>query len=261
MDKQYISSKRFVTLILDIGTFLLASGAHCGRVKSNIKRMADTWGFDINIQPTFKGLLMSAQSKSDDNDSITLFKESPPHMVNLQILTEVSHLSWLVHDQNLSIEDTEIAFSRIKKIQPYNRWIISVAVGISCAGLCVFSQGDFYNALVAFIAAFVGSICRFKITDLRFNVMISISFAAFITTLITGLGSLYDIGTNPDAAMATAVLYLIPGVPLINTVIDLIEGYLSSAINRAMFSALILMTIAVGMTLCISLLGIENFNL
>lgn len=260
-DIQPITSKRFADLVLDIGTFLLASGAHCGRVNTNIKRMSEAWGFDIDFQPTFKGLLVSIRNRDDKNDSITLFRESPPHSVHLRILTEVSHLTWRVYEENLSIEETEKAFAQIKALSNYNCWVVSVAVGFSCAGLCLFSLGDFYNALFAFLAAFVGSICRFKISQMKYNPMISIAFAAFVTTLITGLGSVYNIGAHPEAAMATAVLYLIPGVPLINTIIDWIEGYLSSAVNRAMFSGLILLTIAVGMTLCITLLGIDNFKL
>lgn len=260
-NEEHISSKRFADLILDVGTYLLASGAHCGRVNSNIKRMGDTWGFSIDLHPTFKGLLVSVQNINDENDSITLFKESPPHVVHLQILTEVSHLSWKVHEKKLSIAETEKAFEEIKNIPAYNSWVVSVAVGFSCAGLCLFSQGDIFNALIVWLAAFLGSLCRFKVASMKFNPLISISAAAFVTTLITGVGSLYDIGASPEAAMATAVLYLIPGVPLINLVIDLIEGYLSSSINRAMFSGLTLLTIAVGMTLCITLLGINNFKL
>jgi uncharacterized membrane protein YjjP (DUF1212 family) len=115
------------------------------------------------------------------------------------------------------------------------------------------------NAVVTFTAAFIGYLVRVAFTAKKFNPMICISIAAFITTLITGLGRLYGIGSHPEAAMATAVLYLIPGVPLINCVIDLIEGYLSSAINRALFGGFILLCIAAGMTLCITLMGIGNF--
>lgn len=115
------------------------------------------------------------------------------------------------------------------------------------------------NAAVAFTAAFIGYFVRVSFSKRNFNSMICISIAAFVTTLITGLGRLYGIGAHPEAAMATGVLYLIPGVPLINCVIDLIEGYLSSAINRALFGGFILLCIAAGMTLCITLMGINNF--
>ena len=260
-EKEKISSKRFADLALDIGTFLLASGAHSGRIVSNIKRMAINWGFHVELQPTFKGLLITVQNMKDHNDSVTIFKESPPQVIHLEVLTKVSHLSWQVYEKGLSISETEDAFDEIKQMPHYKPWVISVAIGFSCAGLCFFSYGDFTNSVVAWIAAFFGSMARFTIANKGFNAMISISFAAFITTMITGLGTIYNIGTMPESAMATAVLYLIPGVPLVNSIIDIIEGYLSSAMNRAMFACFILLCIATGMTLSITLMGIDKFSL
>ncbi len=261
MSKYYkkIPAQRFADLILDIGTYLLASGAHCGRLNSNLGRLATTWGFDVNMSPTFSGLLVTVKDKNDPENSITRYKLSPPHNVHLAILTEVSHLSWKVQEEELPIEEVEKEFIRIKNKPNYKDLPVAIAVGFSCAGLCLFSMGDIMNALVAFVAAFVGFIVKSVFAKKKFNPMICISIAAFTTTLIAGLGRLYGIGTHPEAAMATAVLYLIPGVPLINCVIDLIEGYLSSAINRALFGGFILLCIAAGMTLCITLMGISNF--
>lgn len=256
-----ISAKRFARLILDMGTFLLASGAHSGRVVSNINRIAITWNFSVNLQPTFKGLLATVQNLNDENDAVTMFKESPIHSVHLEILSKVSNLSWKVYDDRLSIDETESSFEQIKNMKHYSPLVVSLAVGFSCAGLCFLSFGDSLNALVAFIAAFIGSLIRFKIASLEFNPMISIGIAAFVTTMITGLGSIYEIGDNPETAMATAVLYLIPGVPLVNCIIDIIEGYLSSAMNRALFAGFILLCIATGMTLSITLMGIGKFSL
>jgi len=258
--QEHIGAKRFVDLVLDIGTFLLASGAHCGRINSNIKRIADSWGFDIDMQPTFKGLLVSAKNRNNPDDIITQYKESPSYNVHLEVITEVSQLSWRVVDEKLSIADTEKQFNQIKSIHHYKPWVVSLAVGFSCGGLCMLSTGDIYNAGIAFLAAGIGSILRFRVAKMNFNPMIAIIIAAFVTTMITGLGSMFSIGINPQAAMATAVLYLIPGVPLINCVIDLIEGYLSAAMNRMLFAGFILLCIAVGMTLSITLMGINNFN-
>jgi len=258
-ENEFVSIKRFTNLVLDIGTFLLASGAHSGRVNSNITRIAERFGFEVNLDPSFKGLLISVKNRENPNETFTLFRKSPPHEAHFQILTEVSLLSWRVADECMSFEDTEREFSRIKELSGYNPWLVAVAVGCSCAGLCIFSLGDIYNAMIAFTAAFIGSISRVKIMKMNFNPMVCIMIAAFITTIITGLGTLFNIGARPEAAMATAVLYLIPGVPLINSVIDLIEGYLTSAMNRSLFAGFILLCIAVGMTLSITLMGINNF--
>lgn len=257
--KEKIPAQRFADLVLDIGTYLLASGAHCGRLNSNLGRLASTWGFEMNMSPTFKGLLVTVKDKNDSSNSVTCYKESPAHSVHLAVLTEVSHLSWKVQEEELSIDETEKEFARIKNKPNYKDLPVAIAVGFSCAGLCLFSLGDTMNAVVAFFAAFVGYLIKCFFSGKKFNPMICISIAAFVTTLITALGRIYGIGSHPEAAMATAVLYLIPGVPLINCVIDLIEGYLSSAMNRALFGGFILLCIAAGMTLCITFLGIGNF--
>lgn len=257
--KEEISAQRFADLLLDMGTYMLASGAHCGRLASNLTRLAVVWGFEIDLNPSFRGLQVTVKDTNNSSNIITSYRSSPVHNVHLAVLTDVSHLSWRVWDEKLSIDTVEKEFAEIKKKSSYKEPIIALAVGISCAGLCFFSFGDIYNALVVFFGAFIGFLIKSKIAKMKFNPMISIAIAAFVTTLISGLGNIYNIGEHPEAAMATAVLYLIPGVPLINTVIDLIEGYLSSAMNRALFSGFILLCIATGMTLCITLLGIDNF--
>lgn len=258
-----VGAERVANFILDVGTFLLASGAHSGRVSSNTKRMASAWGYNIDMESTFIGLTITATHTEDKVDTITSYKASPPHSVHLEILTLVSALSWKVVEQNLTLEEAEIEFKEIRKVANYKPLVVSVAVGLACAGLCIFSFGDlkldFISPLIVWVAAFIGSMVRFFVSKKKFNQMLSISIAAFITTMITGLGSIYGVGLHPEAAMATAVLYLIPGVPLLNCIIDLIDGSLSSAMNRGLFAGFILLCIAVGMTLSISILGINNF--
>ena len=121
------------------------------------------------------------------------------------------------------------------------------------------SGGGVVDALCTFFGASVGFLARSWVLRLRFNVMISFLVAACVTTLIAGTDTVFKLGNAPEVALATAVLYLIPGVPLINSVIDLIEGYLSASLTRSLYAAFILLCIAAGMTFGITLLGIENF--
>lgn len=258
-----IGAERVANFILDVGTFLLASGAHCGRVSSNTKRMALAWGYKMDMEPSFIGLTVTVTNIENESDTITSFKASPPHSVHLEILTKVSSLSWKVIEQGLTLDQAELEFEKIKETPNYKPIVVSVAVGVACAGLCVFSFGDMkldlMSPLIVWVAAFVGSMVRFFVSKKKFNQMLSIGIAAFVTTMITGLGSISGFGEHPEAAMATAVLYLIPGVPLLNCIIDLIDGALSSAMNRGLFAGFILLCIAVGMTLSITLLGLSNF--
>lgn len=44
-----IPAQRIANFVLDIATYLIASGAHCGRVNRNINRMANVWNFEVHL--------------------------------------------------------------------------------------------------------------------------------------------------------------------------------------------------------------------
>lgn len=257
--KSNISIHLFTDFILDVGVFLMASGAHCGRVASNIERFAEAWGFHADINPTYTGLTVSVYEKNNPTNMVTQYKSTPAQKVNLNVLTEVSRLSWEAMELDLSPEEALTRFEAIKEQPGYDYRVMSIAVGLACACLCLLAGGNYLNMLLTFAAACAGSLLRFAILKMKFNLMISVVIAAFVTTMIAGLGVIYHIGTSPEAALAMSVLYLIPGVPMLNTIIDLIEGYLSSSLARGLFSSFVLLCIAAGMTLGITLLGIGHF--
>jgi uncharacterized membrane protein YjjP (DUF1212 family) len=259
VSQENISVEQFADMALDVGVFLLASGAHCGRVFSNLKRLADRWGFPIHINPAFTGLTITVRDREQPERTVTRYHDAPPHNVHLAILTLFSRLSWRVLEERLPFGDVKRQIEAIKAKAGHDYWLVALAVGIACGSLCMLSGGDCGNALCAFTAAFAGAVLRVAVLRLRFNPMISFVAASFVTTVIAGADTLWHFGGSPEATLATAVLYLVPGVPLINSVIDLIEGYLASALSRGLYAAFILLCIAAGMTFGITLLGIGNF--
>lgn len=245
--------------ILDAGVFLMSSGAHSGRVWRNCKRIARHWGYHININPTFTGILVSVWDESDRSNTVTRYKTSPGNIIHLEILTQISHLSWKIADGEVNFEEARKELDEIKVKPHYPFWIIAIAVGISCGFLCTLAGGSPIDALLAFCGASVGSVVRYFFVNKQFNLFLSVIFASFVTTMIAGMDTIFHLGTAPEMTLATSVLYLIPGVPLLNSVIDLLEGYFSASIARSMFAASLITCIAVGMTLSIMLLGINNF--
>lgn len=255
----HVTATEFADLALDIATTMLASGAHCGRISRNLNRMAKQWNFDVQMELTFIGVVVTVTDFADPEHTVTRYRSSPPHSVHLELLTEFSRLTWKAADGELNFEEVKAETERIKNIKHYSYWSVAVAVGVSCACLCLLAGGSPIDAAVALAGAFTGSVVRVFILHHKFNPMISFVIASFVTSLVTGANMIFHWGAAPETALATAVLYLVPGVPLINSLIDLIEGYLSSAWNRALFGASILLCIAAGMTFCIALLGINNF--
>jgi len=254
-----IKANEVAEFILDAGVFLMASGAHSGRVWRNCRRIAEHWGYRMNFNPTFTGILVSVWNDKDSENAVTRYKTAPPNSVHLETLTEISHLSWKIADGEIEYDDASLELEAIKHKAHYPFWLVALAVGISCGCLCTLAGGSPVDAALAFCGASVGSIARYFILKKQFNQFLSIIIASAITTLIAGTDTIFGLGRAPEMTLATSVLYLIPGVPLINSVIDLLEGYFSASIARSLFAASIISCIAVGMTLSIMLLGINNF--
>ena len=62
-------------------------------------------------------------------------------------------------------------------------------------------------------------------------------------------------GTTPDIAIGASVLYLIPGVPLINGIIDIIEGHVLAGTARLINALLLIVCIAFGMGITLLMMG------
>ena len=66
---------------------------------------------------------------------------------------------------------------------------------------------------------------------------------------------LLDWGTTPESAMATSVLYLVPGVPLINGIIDIIEGHVLAGVSRLINALLLIVCLSLGLLCAMLLIG------
>lgn len=253
------SADRVADLLLDIGTVLLASGAHSARIVRNLDRIAETWGYDASIHLSFTGILISLRHATHPHRRAIEFRSCGAYGVHFGILTETSLLSWKVVVENLTVDEVESRWQTIKTLPHHPRVAILAGIGLACASLCLLLQGDFTDAGFALLAAVCGMAVRQQVLHLRFNPMIGFIAASLVTTLIAGVDIVHRIGGAPEAALAASVLYLVPGVPLINCTIDLIEGHVPIAIARGVFGGFILLCIAVGMSIGITLLGIRNF--
>lgn len=260
LDEGPASACRVADLLLDIGAVLLVSGAHCGRVNRNVERVAKQWGYHVDLFMSFTGLNVTIRNLEYPDQRIGRFRRCALPGVHFGIVTEVSLLTWRVLEENLSIDEVERKVAEIKGMPHHPRWWILLGAGSACGCLCLLAGGDWVDGGIAFIAAICGLFARQEVVKRRFNPLISFIVASVITTLIAGCDAIYHIGQSPEKALATAVLYLVPGVPLINCVIDLIEGYIPTAIARGVFGGLILLCIAVGMSLAIMLLGVHHFH-
>ena len=75
------------------------------------------------------------------------------------------------------------------------------------------------------------------------------------TSLTAALGVFCNLVTTQDIALGTSVLFLIPGVPLINSILDILEGHVLVGLSRTINATILIICIALGLSMTLLILG------
>ena len=243
------SSKELIkatNLLLEISSLLMVSGANTIRVNLSIDRFAAGLNFKKSSFISHKSIIMTLYEE-DSVQSCTRVKNIPPHAINFSIISAISKASWEAVAENWTLEQISNEIEKIKNIKRYSKLTVLIAVSLAGAGFCNIFQGDYLNMLVAFISTFIGLIV-FQLTHkVKYNVYIRIFLGSFIASLVAGLGVIYNIGEHPQAALATSILYLVPGVALINSFTDLLDNNIINGMVRFTSGLMIVLAIALGL--------------
>ncbi len=233
-------------ILLEVGSALMSSGASTNRIRVTITRIARGLGYGVDLLITHRALMLTVIEKEQQH-FFSRLKRTSPHGVNFRIVSGISHLSWNVIEQKWTVAQIAAELKRLKELPHYPRLVVLGLVGLAGSAFCRIFGGGYIDMFVAFVATFAGLFVRQEATRLKFNPYISVFFASFAASFIAGLAEYYHIGSEPDKAFATSVLFLVPGVPLINSVTDLLEGNLQNGLMRGLNGLIIAFSIAMGL--------------
>lgn len=233
------------SILLDVGAALMSSGASTHRTRLTLERLASGLGFKIELLITQRALMVTVIDK-DQELLFSRLKRTSPHRVNFKIVSGISRMSWKVLDGNWTLDQVVVELRRLKKLRHYPQWIELTMVGVAGSAFCHIFGGGFIEMAVAFTATFVGLFIRHLAVKKKFNPYVSVYFAALTASLIAGAAEFYNLGNQPEAAFSTAVLFLVPGVPLINSVTDMMDGNIQNGIVRMVHGLIIALAIAMG---------------
>lgn len=233
-------------ILLETGAMLMSSGASTNRTRVTLERLAQGLGYGIELLITQRALMLTIIEK-DQQHFFSRLKRISPHGVNFRIVSGISHLSWNVMEQNWTVAQISEELHRLKSLPHYPRMVVLGLVGLAGSAFCHIFGGGNTEMAVAFIATVVGLFVRQEAMKKKFNPYLCVFFAAFAASFIAGLAEHFHIGLQPDKALATSVLFLVPGVPLINSVTDLMDGNIQNGMVRAMNGLMIAFSIAMGL--------------
>ncbi len=269
--------RRELDLLMRTGEVLVASGADTSRILRNLHRTAAYLGLpeeNLHIHVTYNMLQVNL---SDEEHSLSKFQRCDKHGINMTAISAVSKLSWRAIKDDYSLDKYEEELEKIKK-QPRNYTVNQVAVGagFACGGFCIQFGCDWTAFFYASIAAIIGFRLRAFLNEKGSNGYVNIGIAAFVSTILAWLSAFLStspavVGALPDwlatvlhsdtpwHPLMACALFIVPGVPLINFVSDMIENHIEMGLNRAINTLLMVTAMSFGISMAITVCGVDNF--
>ena len=255
--KQKVDIQELSDFLLEYATCMMGSGVHTARAVRSVSRIAEVMGYGVDLTIFQRNITMTVKSPEDYSIRRTYVKRIPDLGINFRTISELSGLSWDAYDHRLSLGELESRFREIMAEARISRWAVLALASLANAAFCRLFGGDWVAMAVVLLATAVGFFIRQEMSARRANHLVVFAVSAFVASMVAAAGVYWNWGATPEIALATSVLFLIPGVPLMNSIIDILGGHVLIGVSRAMNAGLLIICIAVGLSATLLLLGKE----
>lgn len=249
--------KELSKFLSDYATSLMAVGVQTSRILRNTERIAGAYGCQCESTIFQKTIIMTIwdADKEHSYSSVSLMR---PTGLNFKMNAELSSLSWDILDDSLTLSQAKTNYQAIISQPRESKWLVLALVPFANAAFCRMFQGDAWSMLVVFVATVCGFYLRQVLHHRKVNDFAVFILSAFVAATLGCSAYVWHLGNTPEIALGTSVLYLIPGVPLINGIMDIIDGHVLTGTSRLINAALLIICIAIGLSAAILLIGIQT---
>ncbi|WP_394551027.1 threonine/serine exporter ThrE family protein [Agromyces sp. MMS24-JH15] len=230
--------------VLRLGRLMLGAGASSARVRDSMKRVATGLGIDgLHSRVGMTDIVLTAQRGALYRTRVAEVRPA----VDAERITRLQRLSHRA-ESGLTLMALQSELDAIEQSPPrYPTALRVTAAAAACAAFALLNNGGWLEALAVGLAVALGQWLRMRLLRARVNEFFVVFLAAVVALLgylalaeLAGIAGLAQGGH--DAAMTSAVLFLVPGFPLVTGAMDLARLDLNAGIARVAYAVLVLLT-------------------
>ncbi len=180
-------------------------------------------------------------------ESHTKVAETRKVPVSFYVNTRLSELSWEIADGRIDFDEAIHRLHHIEKCDHQNRWLLLGLVAVANASFCRLFNGDLIAMAVVALATAAGYFLKQTLLSLKVDVRVMMILCALVSSVIGASCELFNLGTTPHIALATSVLYLVPGIPFLNSFSDLLNRHYICAFSRFIEAAVLTACLSIGL--------------
>ena len=228
-----------------IGYRLAMAGAETFRVEDTIRRVLHAYGLECEVFAIPNSLTVSFEAAN--GKPLTILKRIGYHGNDLEALEQLNALSRRICLEKPEVETAVLWLKEtVARCRVYRLSVSLLGSFLGGLGFCLVFGGTLRDCLWAgMMGLIIGCVNRFM-DRLEANPFFSTILASFLMALPAYLAAGFGWLDNPDAAIIGALMILVPGLLITNSMRDIIYGDTNSGIMRIVQVFLSAFAIALG---------------
>jgi uncharacterized membrane protein YjjP (DUF1212 family) len=245
-------------VLLRFGRLMLRAGDTAFRVQDTMATLARRLGIEtLSVSIAIDG--MTATARRGD-ELVTITSAIGPPGINAWRISALEKLAQeggsVLTPRALSDRlDTIEAASPLRSIAT-----VAIAIGLASGAFSFLNGGDALGTAMAVVAGGLGQALRALLFRQRRNQYAVTALSAVVTAGLycVGIASLGATGFGPGhaAGFIFSVLFLVPGFPLVASLLDVFQHQPVAAMSRLFYAVMILLAAAIGLSTVAAVAGL-----
>jgi uncharacterized membrane protein YjjP (DUF1212 family) len=247
-------------VLLRFGTLMLRAGDTAFRVRDSMGMLATSMGIEsLSLHITINGMTATVQR---NGEQMTLASEVSPPGINAWRIGALERLA-RTRRPDLAPKDLAADLDAIEAVPPIHSIItVAGAIGLASGAFSYLNDGDMLGTSAAIAAGGLGQAARMLMFRRHLNQYAVTTLCAILASgsyclIVAGISRQ---GFQPSDAVGfiSSVLFLVPGFPLVASLLDLLQHQTMAGVARLFYGMLILLAAAFGLSLVAAVAGLTN---
>jgi uncharacterized membrane protein YjjP (DUF1212 family) len=244
-------------LVLAVARVQFVNGQSTDQVLASAERLGHTLGLRTEIMPRWGELQLNAQDIASGTRLISVVAADPTGVAMSRVASTMRIVEDLAAGR-LAPAAAKEAIRAASQAPLAPTWLFTLAAAAGAGALAViFGVQHLPAAALIFVSAGAGAVLRHGLAHYSANVFLQPFSAALLAGVIGALAVRYQLSSSLRLVAVCPCMVLVPGPPVLNGALDLVNGRVHLGAARIVFAGLVVVAIATGLLLGLALLGVS----
>ncbi len=240
-------------LVLSAARVLYVNGQSTEQTLAATERFGQILGLRAKLMPRWGELLLHSE---EGDTKLVLAVLATPTNVNMDRVASTMRVIDDVGAGRLAPATAVDAIDSISQALSAPTWLFTLAAAAGAAALgVIFGVQHLHATALILVSAAGGAVLRRSLARYSANVFLQPFCAAFLAGIIGGLAVRYELSSSLRLVAVCPCMVLVPGPPVLNGALDLIEARVHLGAARILFAGLVIVAISTGLLFGLAVLG------